>query len=89
MFQPQLEMKILDLEREVRSLTQRLDKLEKIISGDPLGEVRIVCGDASIRMMRSGDIQVKAGQLEISAARNAQIKAGGDLVLKGSKILQN
>ncbi|HEX4594347.1 MAG TPA: hypothetical protein VH157_08730 [Bryobacteraceae bacterium] len=89
MIQPQLEQKVFDMEREIRSLTQRLDKLEKLISGDASTEVRVTCGDASIRLLRNGDVQVRGGQIEITAARNAQIKSNGDLVLKGSKILQN
>jgi hypothetical protein len=34
----QMERKVVDLESEVRSLMQRIDKLEKMISGDPFTE---------------------------------------------------
>ena len=85
----QMERKVVDLESEVRSLMQRIDKLEKMISGDPFTEVRVTCGNSSLRLVRSGDVQLKGGNIEIAALENAQIKADGNLVLKGSQILQN
>ena len=59
MIQPQLEQKVFDMEREIRSLTQRLDKLEKLISGDASTEVRVTCGMRAsacceMEMSRSG-----------------------------------
>jgi hypothetical protein len=37
----QMERKVVDLESEGRSLMQPIDKLEKMISGDPFTEVRV------------------------------------------------
>jgi hypothetical protein len=85
----QMERKVVDLESEGRSLMQPIDKLEKMISGDPFTEVRITCGSSSLRLTRSGDVHLKGSHIEITALQTVEIKAGENLVLKGSQILQN
>jgi len=51
--------------------------------------VTIKTGDASIVMKKDGTIQIKGKNITIDGSGKINVKASGDLVMKGSKILQN
>jgi type VI secretion system secreted protein VgrG len=51
--------------------------------------VSIKTGSASITMKKDGTIQIKGKDITIDGSGKINIKAGGDIVMKGSKILQN
>jgi type VI secretion system secreted protein VgrG len=51
--------------------------------------VTIKTGSASITMKKDGTIQIKGKDITIEGSGKINIKAGGDIVMKGSKILQN
>ena len=51
--------------------------------------VTITTGDASITMKKDGTITIKGKDITIDGSGKINIKAGGDIVMKGSKILQN
>jgi hypothetical protein len=87
MTQEQLEEKVRDLEQQVGILRQRVDKLEVLISGDA-NEIRISCGESSIRVTAL-EVQIRTGNAEVAATRSLILKASGNLVLKGNKIVEN
>ena len=47
------------------------------------------CGSSSISMKKNGDILISGKNLVLKASSKATVKASSDLVLKGSKILEN
>lgn len=51
--------------------------------------VTIKTGSASIVMKKDGTIQIKGKNITIDGAGKINVKAAGDVVIKGSKILQN
>jgi type VI secretion system secreted protein VgrG len=57
-----------------------------ISAGD---SVSITTGSASITMKSDGTITIKGKDITIDGSGKIGVKAGGDIVMKGSKILQN
>lgn len=57
-----------------------------ISAGD---SVTIKTGSASISMKKDGTIQIKGKDITVEGSGKINIKASGDIVMKGSKILQN
>ncbi|WP_342113457.1 type VI secretion system Vgr family protein [Pseudoduganella sp. OTU4001] len=51
--------------------------------------VTIKTGNASITMKKDGTVIIKGKDITIDASGKVNVKAGGDIVMKGSKILQN
>jgi type VI secretion system secreted protein VgrG len=51
--------------------------------------ITIKTGDASITMNKDGTITIKGKDITIDGSGKINIKAGGDIIMKGSKILQN
>jgi type VI secretion system secreted protein VgrG len=51
--------------------------------------ISITTGDASITMKKDGTIVIKGKDIEIEGSGKMSIKASKDIVMKGSKILQN
>ena len=51
--------------------------------------VSIKTGDASITMKKDGSIVIKGKDITIDGSGKVNVKAGGDVVMKGSKVLQN
>lgn len=47
------------------------------------------CGNASIVLKKDGTVQIKGLHIGISANGKIDIKAAGDVVIKGSKVSQN
>jgi hypothetical protein len=84
-----LSQRIEQLERRVakfKMLNEILDKYLVIKASD---EVDIVCGDARVSLKKDGTVVIRAKDFDVGASGQATIKAGGNLTLKGSKILQN
>jgi hypothetical protein len=83
----QLEDTVRDLTFAVRNLVERLDRIEKqfAVNSD---KVLIQCGESSITLTKT-DVKVRAEIIDVMAERDAQIKAGGKLSLKGSRIIEN
>ncbi len=52
-------------------------------------ELTLKCGSASITMKDDGTITIKGKDIKIDGSGKINIKAGGDIVMKGSNILQN
>jgi type VI secretion system secreted protein VgrG len=52
-------------------------------------EVSITTGDASITMKKDGTIVIKGKDITIEGSGKINVKASSDIVMKGSKILQN
>ncbi|WP_210528257.1 type VI secretion system Vgr family protein [Rubellimicrobium arenae] len=52
-------------------------------------QITIRCGDAVIMLKKDGSISIKGKDIVLDGSGKITGKAGGDLVLKGSKILQN
>ena len=56
-------------------------KIGKKLVVDAADEISLKCGDASITLKKSGDIEIKGSKISI--------KGSGDVQIKGSKIAQN
>jgi type VI secretion system secreted protein VgrG len=52
-------------------------------------EISITTGDASITMKKDGTIIIKGKDITIEGSGKINVKASSDIVMKGSKILQN
>jgi len=52
-------------------------------------EIVIKTGDASITMKKDGSIIIKGTNLQIEGTKVVNVKASGEVVLKGSKIKEN
>lgn len=66
--------------------TLNVSKNLKISAGD---SISIVTGSASITMKKDGTIVIKGKDITIEGSGKINAKAGSDIVMKGSKILQN
>jgi type VI secretion system secreted protein VgrG len=51
--------------------------------------VSITAGSASITMKKDGTISIKGKDITIDGSGKINVKASSDIVMKGSKILQN
>ncbi len=64
-------------------------KVGKSLVIEAADSVSIKTGDASITMMKDGTITIKGKDITIDGSGKVNVKAGGDIVMKGSKVLQN
>lgn len=64
----------------------RIGKKFVLDAGD---EITIKTGDASISMKKDGTIKIKGKDITIDGSGKINVKAGSDVVLKGSKVLSN
>jgi type VI secretion system secreted protein VgrG len=64
-------------------------KIEKHLIIDVGESISIKTGDASITMKKDGSIQIKGKDITIQGSGKINVKAESDMVMKGSKILQN
>ena len=72
----------------IKDLEARITSLERGSEG--LAEARsIEVGDASLLMKKDGTIELRGKDVTIRASGRIELKAASDLVLKGSKIVQN
>ena len=51
--------------------------------------VLLKTGEASIMMMKNGDIAIKGKNIIVQGSAKISVKADGEVVVKGSKIAQN
>lgn len=52
-------------------------------------EVTLTAGSASITLRRDGTVIIKGKDIVIDAAGDASIRAAGDVILKGRKVVEN
>ena len=52
-------------------------------------EIVIKAGDASITLKKDGTIAIKGKDISLDGSGKINVKAGGDVILKGSKVTQN
>jgi type VI secretion system secreted protein VgrG len=52
-------------------------------------EIVIKAGDASITLKKDGTISIKGKDISLDGSGKINVKAGGDVILKGSKVTQN
>lgn len=64
-------------------------KVGKNLVIDAGDSITIKTGSASITMKKDGTITIKGKDITIDGSGKINVKAGGDIVMKGSKILQN
>jgi type VI secretion system secreted protein VgrG len=64
-------------------------KVAKNLVIDAGDSVTIKTGSASITMKKDGTITIKGKDITVDGSGKINVKAGGDIVMKGSKILQN
>ncbi len=64
-------------------------KIGKKFVLDVTDEITITCGDASISMKKDGTIQIKGKDITLDGSGKINVKAGGDIIIKGSKVNQN
>jgi type VI secretion system secreted protein VgrG len=64
-------------------------KVGKNLLIDVANEITIKTGSASITMKKDGTISIKGKDITIEGSGKINVKAGGDIVMKGSKIQQN
>lgn len=69
--------------------TQITTTLPKKIILHAYDEIVIQTGDASIAMKKDGSISIKGYNLQIEGSKSVNVKASGDVILKGSKIKEN
>ena len=64
-------------------------KVGKKLIIDAGDEITITTGDASIAMKKDGTITIKGKDITFDGSGNINVKAGSNVVMKGSKITQN
>ncbi len=64
-------------------------KVTKAFSVDSDDSITLKTGDASITMKKDGTITIKGKDITIQGSGKINVKADSDIVMKGSKILQN
>jgi hypothetical protein len=92
------------LTQQIEALWSRIERLEKMLgvagtavqiagsrdavlnAGD---ELHLRCGQASISMKKDGTVSIKGRDITISGDGKVNVKASGELVMKGLKISQN
>ncbi|MEN9627137.1 MAG: hypothetical protein RJA10_363 [Pseudomonadota bacterium] len=67
--------------------TLQVDAKDLVLRG--LDSLTLVCGAASISLKKDGTVVIKGRDITIEGSGKLNAKASGDVVLKGSKILQN
>ena len=66
-----------------------LQTVAKKIVIDAGDEVFIKTGDAQIQMKKNGDITIKGKNITLDASGKINVKASGNVIIKGAKIMQN
>ena len=68
-------------------VTVQADDTRLVLSAER--EIVLRCGDASITMQKNGTIAIKGKDISIEGSGAINVKASKDIVMKGSKVLQN
>ena len=76
------------LQKRIRDLEERLFILEQALRVTQ-GEVNLTVEDSSLTMKKDGTINLRGKEITLNAFGKINIKASSDLVLKGSRILEN
>lgn len=72
----------------IKTLQARIESLERgPAESDAVRLIKV--GDASVLMRKDGTIELRGKDVAIRASGQIEIKAGRDLVLKGSNIREN
>ena len=72
----------------IKILQTRIESLERGPSeSDAVRLIKV--GDASLLLKKDGTIELRGKDVAIRASRQIEIRAEGDLVLKGSNIREN
>ncbi len=64
-------------------------RLEKQLTLEALDEVVIKSGKSSITLKKDGSIIIKGKEINIEGTDKVNVKASGNLILRGSKIKEN
>ncbi len=72
----------------IKALEARVAALEKALQVSA-HQVVLQTGYAKITLNPGGDVQIAGNSIKLSSAGETQIKAAGNLVLKGANITQN
>jgi type VI secretion system secreted protein VgrG len=59
------------------------------ITVDGSNSINLKVGEASISMKKDGTIRIKGKDITVEGWDKVTVKAGTDVVLKGSRVLQN
>ncbi|MGZ5915553.1 MAG: hypothetical protein ACXWJU_09515 [Hyphomicrobium sp.] len=82
------QKQIENLTKHVRVLWKHIEVLEKAFSIDS-HSLTFKVGDASISLKRDGSVRIKGSDITVEGWGHVTVKAGSDLVLKGSKVHEN
>ncbi len=75
-------------EAMIRALEARVAALEKALQVSA-NQVVLQTDLAKIRLTRNGDVQITSNSTTLASTGDTQIKAAGNLILKGATIKQN
>jgi hypothetical protein len=78
----------LSFETIIKNLEARVAALEQALRVSA-GQVVLQGGGAKITLNHAGDVQITSHTATISSAGKMTLKAGGDLILKGSNLTGN
>lgn len=88
--QPQiLSVRIDKLERRLAEYDTADSPVRKRVVLNATDELELVCGQASLLLRKDGTVRIRAKEFEINASGDVTVKAGKELKLKGTKILEN
>ena len=76
------------LRSELAKLRKSVEALEAVIRTQS-GQVTVGIGQRGITIKKNGDIVINGNNVETIASGHVSIKAAKDLILKGTKILEN
>ena len=75
--------------KHIQVLWNHIERLEQFITAQGDGSVRIAVGNTSITLKKNGEITLKGQDITIDGHGKINIKGGSDVIIKGSKVLQN
>jgi hypothetical protein len=81
-----LEKKTDRLIQVIKHLHDQIEFLQGVISDD---HITLTTGGASIVLKSDGSVVIRGNNITVESSGGTSVKAGGDLVLKGSRILSN
>jgi type VI secretion system secreted protein VgrG len=64
-------------------------KVGKAFALEAGDEIALITGDASITLTKNGNIQIKGKDITLEGSGKINVKASGDVIIKGSKIAEN
>lgn len=82
------QLSIQILQRALRELWEQIESLQEAIIMHA-NEITLKTGDASIVLKRDGTITITGKDITIKGSGKVSLKADKDIVLKGSKIVEN